>query len=170
MRGLRRARRVVVADDDVFRLHAHFMRGDLRQHGEDALADFGDAGDDLGGAAIVDLGPGGGAVDGRGTGDPVPARRHAASASCACHDYSAALLFFDTGKARAQRARRTNVVAVQVFSSTAARDRRARLPAGGFFRRIERAHEADAAELLLGVGDGAVAHGVDAADRERIEA
>ena len=65
VRGFRHARGVVVADDDVLRLDAHLMRGDLRQHGEDALADLGDAGDHLGAAAVVDLGPGAGAIDRR---------------------------------------------------------------------------------------------------------
>src|SRR5215831_2738239 len=82
-------------------LHAHFMRGDLRQDGKDTLADLGDAGHDLGAAPIVDFRPGGGAIDHRGAGDPVPAWRHAASAF-SCH-YSAASCFC-SGAKRAPRA------------------------------------------------------------------
>ena len=80
MRSFRRTRGIVVADHDVLGLHAHFVRGDLREHGEDAFPDLSDAGDDLGAAAVVDLGPGAGAIDRRGPRDPVPAASHASSA------------------------------------------------------------------------------------------
>src|SRR5262249_33942884 len=85
MRGLGGARRVVVADRHVLRPHTQLFGRDLRQHGEDALADLGHARDDLGGAAVVELGPRAGAIDRRGAGDPVPARRQSASAP-ARHD------------------------------------------------------------------------------------
>ena len=65
VRGFRRTCRIIVADHDVLGLHAHLMRRDLRQHGEDALTDLGDSGRDLGAAAVVDLGPGSGAIDNR---------------------------------------------------------------------------------------------------------
>src|SRR5262249_50756364 len=98
--GLRRPRRVVVANDDVLDLHTGFMRGNLRQDRKDTLADLGHAGHDLGAAAIIDLSPGGGAIDHRGTRYAVPAGRHASSAF-PCH-YSAASCF----SLRAKRAPR----------------------------------------------------------------
>jgi hypothetical protein len=84
MRSLRRACRIIVANDDVFGLHAHFMRGDLGQHRQDPLANFGDPGDDFRAAAIVDFGPGGRAIDHGGARNAVPARRHS-SPAFACH-------------------------------------------------------------------------------------
>src|SRR6185312_9868756 len=72
------------------------MRGDLREDGEDPFADLGNAGDDLRAATVIDLGPGGGAVHGRGTCDTVPAGRHAASAFPG--HYSAASCFSSAAK------------------------------------------------------------------------
>jgi hypothetical protein len=80
VRGFRGTGRVIVADHHVLGLYAHLVRGDLRQYGEDAFADLGYAGYDLRAATVVDLGPGSGAIDDRGTGNPVPACRHPSSA------------------------------------------------------------------------------------------
>src|SRR5688572_32243470 len=75
----RRARGVVVANGHVLRTHAELLRRDLREDRQDALADLGDASDDLNGAAVVEFGPGSGAIDGSRAGDAVPAARHATS-------------------------------------------------------------------------------------------
>src|SRR6185369_14773745 len=80
MRSLRRARRVIVANNDVFGLHTHFMGGDLRKNRQDALADLGNPGNDFRAAAIVDFGPGSRAIDHGGARNAVPARRHSSSA------------------------------------------------------------------------------------------
>ena len=122
---------------DVLRAHAHLLRGDLRQHGEDAFADLGDAGDDLRRAAVVDLGPGAGAIDRRGAGDPVPAAGHAASAF-AGHAPTPPLPACPSA-IRGNRA--PSVQAARTPSPprsrarVAARDRRAGFPAGGRLRR-----------------------------------
>ena len=153
MRGFRRARGVVVADGDVLGPHAELFGRDLRQHGEDALADLGDAGDDLRGAAVVDLGPGAGAIHRRGAGDPVPAGGHAASAFA--RHYSAASR--SSARSHVESARRARQAArtpspLEIAARVAARYRRALLPSRRLSRRLRaRADRLTDFSCLLGV-------------------
>ena len=149
VRSFRRTRGVVVANHDVLGLHAHLVRGDLREHGENALSDLSDPGDDLSAAAVVDLGPGSGAVDHGGPRDAVPAGSHSSSA-LAGHRLLRRFLFLGRRKTRAQCARWPDIVTVEIATrSRRARRRRTRFPAGGLFQRVERAHQADRPKLGL---------------------
>src|SRR5262245_48605842 len=98
VRGFRRTRGVVVANDDMLGPQAHLMRGDLRKHRQNPLTDFCDTRHDLRATAVIKLGPGGGAVDYGSTCDAVPACRHSSSAFTGHCAYSAASCFSTAAK------------------------------------------------------------------------
>src|SRR5215510_5542693 len=98
MRGFRRTRRIVVADDHMLGLHTHFVRGDLGEHGKNPLTDLGDTGDDLRAAAVIELGPSRGAIDHGCPRDAVPAGSHSSSALAGHRVYSAASCFSAAAK------------------------------------------------------------------------
>ena len=129
MRRLGGARCVVVPDHDVLRLYAHLMRGNLRQHGQNSFSDLGHPGHDLGAAAVVEFSPGGRSVDHRGPRNAVPAGSHSSSA-LARHRLLRCFLLFCVRKTRTQRARRPNVVTIEILPSVTARSRGASFPAG----------------------------------------
>src|SRR5690606_25220756 len=81
----------------------------------------------------------------------------------------AVLACFGCRKSRAERARRAHALAREILALAAARRRRAALPAGRLFGRVEHARVADRSERLPGVGHRAIAHGVDPADLEGVE-
>lgn len=119
MRSLGRTRGIIVANHDMLGFHAHLVRGDLRQHGEDTFPDFSDARDNLRAAAVVELGPGGGAIDHGSPRDAVPAGSHASS-TFAGHRLLRRFLFFDRRKACTQCARRPDIATVEIASPVAA--------------------------------------------------
>ena len=142
VRGFGGARGIIVTNHHVLGLHTHLVGGDLRQHGENALADLGNAGHNFRAAAVIEFGPRSRTVDHGSTRNAVPAGSHSSSAF-AGHALLRRFLFLHRRKARTQCARRPDIVAIEIAPFFAAGNRSTCLPAGRFLQCVERPRQAD---------------------------
>ncbi len=172
MRGFRRPRGVVIADNDILRPHADFLGRDLRQDCKNAFPDFRHAGDNLDGSTIIDFHPCSGSVDGGGPRNSVPTARHPASPfpRHLCGSFSVRKSHWDIGidSMRDQRAWRPHTLTPEVRTGCTPNIRHTSFPARCGARGFKHVGHAGRIEWLLGVSLISLSHCVFQAQLERV--